>query len=345
MSEDKSISSSKRKQAHSMIVEFDKKLASEDALEKIAYNEIKSELKESKDKMKGIRPKSVSASEIPPSFAEDQANLKLLRENRNKFRFIGRFAESRNDELNQQIERESDNLQLIDQKGREPQQADLKYFPSNGTNGNIVGLIFPKNVWALTYDDGPNPTHTPAVVKNLEELGIKATFFWLAQNVIKYPDVVNLVKENGHQLENHSWSHAQLTKQGPEQLKKEIVDSTVVEAKAYGERPKFFRCPYGAGTNVPHIRKIISEQGMIHVFWNVDTLDWQDKDPDSIVERAKKQMIAAGHGVVLFHDVHPQSVIASKKLVEWSKSLKGEENKIRWVTIPEIVKELNGAQK
>jgi hypothetical protein len=55
-------------------------------------------------------------------------------------------------------------------------------------------------------------------------------------------------------------------------------------------------------------------------------------------------MNAAGRGVVLFHDIHPQSVIASKKLVEWSQTLKGS-NAIRWVTIPEIVDEMNGAKK
>ena len=90
---------------------------------------------------------------------------------------------------------------------------------------------------------------------------------------------------------------------------------------------------------------MISDLGMIHVFWNVDTLDWQDKDPDSVVARAQKQMKAAGHGVILFHDIHPQSVIASKKLVEWSKTLKGTDAEIRWVTIPEIVDEMNGVQK
>ena len=89
---------------------------------------------------------------------------------------------------------------------------------------------------------------------------------------------------------------------------------------------------------------MIADLGMIHVFWNVDTLDWQDKDPDSIVARAQKQMKTEGHGVILFHDIHPQSVIASKKLVEWTKTLKGTENEIRWVTIPEIINEMNGVK-
>ena len=84
---------------------------------------------------------------------------------------------------------------------------------------------------------------------------------------------------------------------------------------------------------------------MLHVFWNVDTLDWQDKDPASILARAKKQMQANGHGVILFHDIHPQSVEASKKLLEWSKTLKGTSDEIRWVTLPEIVDEMNGVNK
>ncbi|MGZ3789879.1 MAG: polysaccharide deacetylase family protein, partial [Bacteriovorax sp.] len=257
---------------------------------------------------------------------------------------MGRSELNYNDELNQTIDKEADQLQLVDSKVREP-QSELKFYPSTGPNGNVMGLIFPKNVWALTYDDGPNPVHTPAILKNLEDLGIKATFFWLAGNVVRYQSVVDMVKEKGMVRANHSWSHPQLPKLDAAGLQKEIVQSTQVETKSYGEKIKFFRCPYGAGNSVPRIRQMIADLDMIHVFWNVDTLDWQDKDPDSILARAKKQMQAAGHGVILFHDIHPQSVIASRKLVEWSKTLKGTANEIRWVTLPEIVDEMNGVKK
>ena len=61
---------------------------------------------------------------------------------------------------------------------------------------------------------------------------------------------------------------------------------------------------------------------MLHVHWNVDRLDWQDKNPQSIFERSKKQIDLRGKGIVLFHDVHPQSVEAVKLLLPYMKSKK-----------------------
>jgi peptidoglycan/xylan/chitin deacetylase (PgdA/CDA1 family) len=346
MASDKNKSLFERRLAKGMLYSFKNKLDSKDALSKVSFHELKNNLVKLQKERKGISNKSMSsndASEVP--LKEEQDQLIALRANREKFRVMGKTVQNNNDELNQQIEQEANSLQLIDQKGREPQQADLKFYPSTGGSGNIMGLAFPRNVWALTYDDGPNPVHTPAIVKNLNELGVKATFFWLAENVIRYQSVVDLVKENGLAMANHSWSHPQLPKLDDVKLNKEVVQSTAVETKAYGEKPKFFRCPYGAGNSVPRVRKLIADNGMIHVFWNVDTMDWQDKDPDSIVARAQKQMKVAGHGVILFHDIHPQSVIASKKLIEWSKTFKGTDHEIRWVTLPEIAQEMNGEIK
>jgi peptidoglycan/xylan/chitin deacetylase (PgdA/CDA1 family) len=291
-----------------------------------------------------LTTKSLDPADAPvENFKNEQEKLKTLRQYRDQLRNLGKIEQDSNNELTQKIERDSEKLTIMDQSGRVP-QSELKFKPSIGPEGNVYGLAFPKNVWALTYDDGPNPKYTPEILKNLETLGIKATFFWLAENVIRYQSIVDLVKEKGMPRENHSWTHPQLPKLDDAGLRKEIIQSTEVDTKAYGEQPRFFRCPYGAGNSVPRVRKMIADLNMIHVFWNVDTLDWQDKDPDSIVARAKKQMEVAGRGVILFHDIHPQSVIASKKLVEWSQTLK-DQNAIRWVTLPEIVDEMNGAEK
>jgi peptidoglycan/xylan/chitin deacetylase (PgdA/CDA1 family) len=345
MSYDKTLSSEKRNLAKSILHKFKMKLDSHDPMEKITFDELKITLALAIKERKGINSKALTPAETPAtSFKDDNEKLSVLRQFRAKMRLMGKAETSLDDELNQKIEGDSEKLQLVDQAGREP-QSEAKFYPSTGPNGNVMGLIFPKNVWALTYDDGPNPVHTPVILKNLEDLGIKATFFWLAENVIRYQSVVDMVKEKGMPRENHSWTHPQLPKLDAAGLNKEIIQSTEVDTKAYGEKIRFFRCPYGAGNSVPRIRQMIADLDMIHVFWNVDTLDWQDKDPDSIVARAQKQMKAAGHGVILFHDIHPQSVIASKKLVEWSLTQKGTPNEIRWVTLPEIVDEMNGVEK
>jgi peptidoglycan/xylan/chitin deacetylase (PgdA/CDA1 family) len=331
-----------KKQAKNILKKFKSKLDSGSPIDKISFENIKHDLATILFERRKVYSSKEKIPEISTkSFSNEDEKLQVLRQYRDSIRALGRKEAEKDQNMTMKIEDSADALQIIDNHGREP-QSELKFYPSTGGNGNVMGLIFPKNVWALTYDDGPSPIHTPVVLKNLETLGIKATFFWLAQNVITNQATVDLAKSKGMVLANHSWSHAQLPKVSEEQLQKEIVKSTEVESKAYGMPVRFFRCPYGAGNSVQHIRQMIADLGMIHVFWNVDTLDWQDKDPDSIVARAQKQMAAAGHGVILFHDIHSQSVIASRKLVEWSQTLKGSPNDIRWVTIPEIVDEMNG---
>lgn len=210
--------------------------------------------------------------------------------------------------------------------------------PSPGKDGNITGNTFPSNTWALTYDDGPHEKFTLPILANLKKYNKKATFFWLAQNLNPNLAVVEKVKAAGMALANHSYSHANLPKVSASVLNKEIVTSSQVEAQIYGYKPKFFRCPYGAGLNVSRVRQLIAQNGMIHVFWNVDSLDWQDKNPVSIFARVKKQMLAEKKGVILHHDIQPPTLEASRLLFEYSKSLGSKAP--RWVTMPEIAKEL-----
>jgi peptidoglycan/xylan/chitin deacetylase (PgdA/CDA1 family) len=210
--------------------------------------------------------------------------------------------------------------------------------PGVGKGGSISGGIFPAGIWSLTYDDGPSTKYTPSVLENLKRNGIKATFFWLYQNA-KLPELAAIVKqagEEGHGRANHSISHANLPKVSDARLFKEVAGAQEGFTQLYGEAPRFFRCPYGAGVTSPRIRKVIADQNLIHVFWNVDTLDWQDKNPDSVVARAEKQMALLKGGIVLFHDIHPQSVIASNKLIEKTKA------KLHWEPLSQIVDEING---
>ncbi|NDF15772.1 hypothetical protein EB061_10695 [bacterium] len=106
-----------------------------------------------------------------------------------------------------------------------------------------------------------------------------------------------------------------------------------------GQRPRYFRLPYGAGVSLQAVRKDIVKSCMVHVFWNVDTLDWHDRDPEMIATRTRAQIRSQKHGIILFHDIHAQSVIASAQIMQ---HLKKEGNRV--VTISEIVDELNGQQ-
>lgn len=221
------------------------------------------------------------------------------------------------------------------------QEVPLKIFPSTSAAGNVSGLGYPANTWSMTYDDGPGSATSPTVLKNLLDKKIKATFFMLAQQVVALPTLAKSIKDAGMDVACHSYTHAQLTKVGPDQLEREIGAAKKQIEDKLQTSVKLFRLPYGAGVNVNNIRQKIADHNMIHVFWTIDTLDWQDKNPDSIVARAKKQMDATKKysGVILFHDIHAQSVIASNKLLGFL-----QEKKNRICTVQEVVDEINSGK-
>jgi peptidoglycan/xylan/chitin deacetylase (PgdA/CDA1 family) len=212
-------------------------------------------------------------------------------------------------------------------------------FASAGSAGNITGRGFMPNTWSLTYDDGPGAKTTSTVLKNLQDRDQKASFFVLAKQVEALPTISKSLKDAGMDMALHSYTHAQLTKVGPVQLEREIGGAKAVVESKLGVKVKLFRLPYGAGVSVASIRQKIAQHNMIHVFWNVDTLDWQDKNPTSIYNRSLKQMAAAGNkGVILFHDIHPQSVTASTMLMDYFKT---NAAKTKLCTVQEVVDALN----
>jgi peptidoglycan/xylan/chitin deacetylase (PgdA/CDA1 family) len=204
-------------------------------------------------------------------------------------------------------------------QGIQPESDTLQ--PDSGAAGNITGHHFPQGAWALTVDDGPHPTYTMQMIHVLQDAKLPATFFWLSQNLKIYPTLVKAAGDAGFGRASHSYSHVNLPKLGEEGLKHEIDEASDVFTQIVGVRPAFFRCPYGACSgNGSSIRQKIATQKMMHVSWNVETLDWQDKNPQSIFARTKKQMELLQHGIVLMHDTHSQSIEAMKLVAAYIKS-------------------------
>lgn len=222
-----------------------------------------------------------------------------------------------------------------------------KFFPSNEKSGNIVGTEFPAKVWSLTFDDGPGADTTHTILKNLMKRDLKATFFQLNQKVKQEPRVkvddkmvrvTDLLKNSGMEIASHSWTHQQLTKVGPIGLEKEITDAVKKLEEFYGIDIKYFRLPYGAGVNSAHIRNIITNNNLVHVFWNVDTLDWMPQGPSKIVDRALTLMkkTSKDAGVILFHDIHKRTAEAAPQIMDFLKK-----DGRRVCTLDEIVTQMN----
>lgn len=218
-----------------------------------------------------------------------------------------------------------------------------KFYPSTSRPGNITGNEFPAKVWSLTFDDGPGKATSSIIVKNLKERNLKATFFQLTQKAKALPQEAKEIKDAGMEIASHSYTHQQLTKVGALTLEKEITQAYKDLEVAHDVKVKFFRLPYGAGVGASHIREKIADNGLIHVFWNIDTLDWMAQDPQKIVERTITLMkkTKKDAGVILFHDIHRRTAEATPAVMDYLKK-----DQRRVCTLDEIVTQMNeGVEK
>lgn len=215
---------------------------------------------------------------------------------------------------------------------------EQKIYPTSGKAGNITGNEFPAKVWALTFDDGPGKASTLEILGHLKKRNLKASFFQLAQQVKANPTVSKAIKEAGMEIASHSWSHQQLTKVGPTTLEKEITLATKEIEKFYDIDVQYFRLPYGAGVSTASIREKIADNKLVHVFWNIDTLDWMSQTPDKIVDRTISMMkkTSKDAGIILMHDIHNRTAIASAQVMDYLQ----KDNR-RTCTVGEIVDQIN----
>lgn len=160
---------------------------------------------------------------------------------------------------------------------------------------------------AVTFDDGPNATLTPKLLDLLAERKIKATFFVLGENAVRYPAILKRASSEGHEIGNHSWSHRNFAKTSEETIRAELQRTDDVIQQATGIRPKIMRPPYGELT--PSQRQWVhSEFGHSVIMWDVDPLDW--KEPGApVVSRRIISATKAG-SIILSHDIHAQTIAA-----------------------------------
>lgn len=219
-----------------------------------------------------------------------------------------------------------------------------RFEPSTTKSGNITGNEFPAKVWSLTFDDGPGVKTTRSILASLQKRNMKASFFQLTSKAKENKTVANEIRQAGMEINLHSYSHAQLTKVSAAELDKEITKAMYDLKALHGNiLIHFFRLPYGAGMNTSHIRQKIADNKMIHVFWNVDTLDWMAQPTADIVKRTVDLMKKTPNdaGVILFHDIHQRTADASPQIMDHL-----QKDGRRVCTLKKIVDDMNaGVEK
>jgi len=176
-------------------------------------------------------------------------------------------------------------------------------FPEQPTIYHIGNLVH--SMVSLTFDDGPDPEWTPAVLAILRAEGVTATFFVTGENAQEHPELLKRIVSEGHELGNHSFSHPNLSEASISRIKLELNSTQRVIESTIGRSVVLFRPPYNADT-LPHALEdftpliVASQLGYVPITESIDTEDWDLSSPEVLLQRVKERRSSGS--VVLLHD-------------------------------------------
>ena len=162
---------------------------------------------------------------------------------------------------------------------------------------------------AITFDDGPHPTYTEELLDGLKERGVHATFFVTGEHAELHPDIIRRMKEEGHLIGNHTYSHIQLRSSNKEKFREELIKTNEVVKEIIGEDLIYVRPPYGSWD-----KSFEKELNMFPVLWTIDPTDWSCLSAETVTKRVVKK--AKDNGIILLHDYYETSVEAALAIVD-----------------------------
>lgn len=208
----------------------------------------------------------------------------------------------------------------------------------------------------LTYDDGPHPVNTPLLLDTLKKYNVKATFFVVASLAKKYPEITKRIAREGHILASHDWEHINGNSESREVFQNGLSKSILTVKNYSGINESYYRFPYGAygrGSDYHHFnvikdvgQSLFGDNCINFVFWDIDTSDWvSNMQPNDIVQTLMSNISENGGpaykfkkstvngrtvyikdqyqiknpvkgGVILMHDIHRKTGIATERFLE-----------------------------
>ena len=151
---------------------------------------------------------------------------------------------------------------------------------------------------SVSFDAAWGNEDTQTLIDILAKYNVKATFFVVGDWVDKYPESVKALSDAGHEVMNHSTSHAHFSKLREDEIVADIGKCNEKIADITGKTPTLFRCPYGEYDD--HVINAVSSIGMTAIQWDVDSLDWKGISAGEIQNRVVKK--AEPGSIVLFHN-------------------------------------------
>jgi peptidoglycan/xylan/chitin deacetylase (PgdA/CDA1 family) len=170
--------------------------------------------------------------------------------------------------------------------------------PLAGPLGSIRGVRTEARVVGLSFDDGPDPAHTPAILDVLFAHNATATWFVLVDRAEANPELIARMLSEGHDVGLHGVDHSRLTRLSRQNQIRHIREGVTRLSKLTGRPVRFFRPPYGA-QNLSSFWAVRRE-GMESVVWSADCDDWSERPEVVISERAISA--AAPGALLLLHD-------------------------------------------
>lgn len=185
------------------------------------------------------------------------------------------------------------------------------------------------NEIALTFDDGPNDRYTEQLLELLVRHQARATFFVIGRFARQRADIVRRIREAGHTVGNHTWTHPRLMFCSLARVREELSATNAALEDILSEQIKYFRPPYGARR--PAVLHAARQMGLVPVLWNVTACDWKPIPPDGLLRKmesgiARNQRRGRGSNLLLHDGGHTgigedrsRTLAATRALLEkWS---------------------------
>lgn len=155
-----------------------------------------------------------------------------------------------------------------------------------------------QKVCSISFDAAWGNEDTQELIDILAQYDVKATFFVVGDWVDKYPESVKALSDAGHEVMNHSATHAHYNQLSSDQIVADVNACNDKVEAITGVRPTLIRCPYGEYDD--HVISAIRSIGMEPIQWDVDSLDWKEIPASEITQRVTSKVQPGS--IVLFHN-------------------------------------------
>lgn len=167
--------------------------------------------------------------------------------------------------------------------------------------------------FVLTFDDGPAPGRTEAMLALLQRECLRATFFLIGKRLADHPETARKIRDAGHAIGLHGFTHAEMPTLTAEQAQDEFAQALQAARQAGLTTPKLFRYPGFKRT--PALDASLKQAGLDAVGADISPADWRGDAPEASFQRLMKRLSETDRGVIVLHDTQGNTIRLVEMLV------------------------------